>query len=129
MERCTMCRCGWAIERGDAERTCEDKQSGGRRSESPSSARFVSPALSASPRSSPSFEADTDARQEADRVVVVHLLKNLIGQGQAAELRLPVVRQVRVVDRRGADVGSLPEFAVGPPAAGEEVEAAVVAAD
>ena len=39
------------------------------------------------------------------------------------------MRKIRIEDRAGADVRGLPELAVAPEPAGEEVEAALVAAD
>src|SRR5438477_2155374 len=79
--------------------------------------------------SPPAAEGGADSGQELDRVVVVELLEDVVGEGQAAEVGLVVGRHVGVADGVGAGVGGLPELAVDPPAAGKEVEAAVVEAD
>ena len=79
--------------------------------------------------SSPPAERHPDLREELDGIVVIELLQHVIGQGQPADGGLVVGRQVGVEDGIGADGGCFPEFAVDPEAAGEEVEAAIVAAD
>src|SRR5205807_8959941 len=73
-------------------------------------------------------EWHANLRQQSCGVVVIELLEHVIWQCQAAERRLIVWRQVGVEDRIGADIGGLPQLAVDPEAAGEEIEAAVVAA-
>src|SRR4029079_2433422 len=75
---------------------------------------------------SPAAEGYADFREEVDGVVVVELLQRLIRQGETGQDGLAVFGKVRVEDGRRSDVGGFPELAVGPEAAGEEVEAAVV---
>src|SRR4051812_44003472 len=68
-------------------------------------------------------------REDFGGVVMIELLQDLIRQRDSPERRLLVRREIRVGDWHRANVGGFPQFSMRPPAAGEEVEAAVVAAD
>src|SRR5438552_185157 len=68
-------------------------------------------------------------RQKLHRIVMIKLLQHGIRQRQTTKRGLIVRRKIGIDDRAGADIRCVPQLAMGPESAGEEVEAAVVAAD
>src|SRR5690606_15695887 len=71
---------------------------------------------------------DTDPAEQPRDVLPVKLEEHLVRQSQAAQHGRAVC-DIGILDRALADVRGLPELAVRPPAACEEVEAAAVVAD